>query len=154
MRPSSLVWHGIPTETAGHLLTRVLAVIPFDCQEGIEEPREYHPGDEPARRVRRAWPDARGRREKWVCRVPLACTAGGVAWPFSAHRDPRQVMAQLVGERIHRAAEIWLPLSWSPRIDRGGNNQVSFHAPHVVLHLGQRRRLPRGTGPRVYAATR
>ena len=121
MRPSSFVWHGIP------LIRRVHADASAggtasEYQEGIELTEGVSSGDEPAILVR----DLTGRMTAWIeVGMPSAARlhrgsklAGRVA--VYTHRDPRQVMAQLVGEKIHRAAEI--PLRF---LDRGSIEEIA-----------------------------
>lgn len=96
-----------PSETAEYMLTRVLAYC-LEYQEGIALTEGVSSGDEPALVVR----DLTGRMTAWIeVGMPDASRlhrgaklAGRVA--VYTHRDMRQVMAQLAGEKIHRAAEI------------------------------------------------
>src|SRR6266545_2764647 len=96
-----------PSETAEYMVVRVLAYC-LEYQEGIELTEGVSSGDEPALVVR----DLTGRITGWIeVGMPDANRlhrgsklAGRVA--VYTHRDPRQVMAQFEGEKIHRAAEI------------------------------------------------
>src|SRR5919106_5595913 len=96
-----------PSETAEYLLVRVLAYC-LEYQEGIEMTEGVSSGDEPALLVR----DLTGRITAWIeVGMPDAARlhrgsklAGRVA--VYTHRDPRQLMAQLMGQKIHRASEI------------------------------------------------
>ena len=96
-----------PSETAEYMLTRVFAYC-LEFEEGIALTDGVSSGDEPALVVR----DLTGRLTAWIeVGMPDAARlhrgsklAGRVA--VYTHRDPRQVLAQLAGEKIHRAAEI------------------------------------------------
>jgi len=96
-----------PSETAEYMVVRILAYC-LEYQEGIELTEGVSSGDEPALVVR----DLTGRLTGWIeVGMPDANRlhrgsklAGRVA--VYTHRDPRQVMAQFEGEKIHRAAEI------------------------------------------------
>lgn len=96
-----------PSETAEYMLTRILAYC-LEYQEGIELTEGVSSGTEPALLVR----DLTGRITAWIeVGMPDAARlhrgsklAGRVA--VYTHRDARQLLAQLAGERIHRAAEI------------------------------------------------
>jgi uncharacterized protein YaeQ len=96
-----------PSETAEYMLTRVLAYC-LEYQEGIELTEGVSSGDEPALLVR----DLTGRVTAWLeVGMPDAerlhrgsKLAGRVA--VYTHRDPRQLLGQLAGAKIHRAGEI------------------------------------------------
>lgn len=96
-----------PSETAEYMLTRILAYC-LEYQEGIELTEGVSSGTEPALLVR----DLTGRITAWIeVGMPDAARlhrgsklAGRVA--VYTHRDARQLLAQLAGERIHRGAEI------------------------------------------------
>src|SRR5919106_548276 len=96
-----------PSETAEYMVVRVLAYC-LEYQDGIELTEGVSSGDEPALVVR----DLTGRMTAWIeVGMPDANRlhrgmklAGRVA--VYTHRDPRQVMAQFAGEKIHRAEEI------------------------------------------------
>src|SRR5687767_3039468 len=96
-----------PSETAEYMLTRVLAYC-LEYREGIELTEGVSSGDEPALVVR----DLTGRVTAWIeVGMPDAGRlhrgsklAGRVA--VYTHRDARQLLAQLDGERIHRGADI------------------------------------------------
>jgi uncharacterized protein YaeQ len=96
-----------PSETAEYMLTRILAYC-LEYQEGIELTEGVSSGAEPALLVR----DLTGRVTAWIeVGMPDAARlhrgsklAGRVA--VYTHRDARQLLAQLAGERIHRGGEI------------------------------------------------
>src|SRR5258707_8610977 len=96
-----------PSETAEYMLVRVLAYC-LEYQEGISLTEGVSSGDEPALLVR----DLTGRVTAWIeVGMPDAARlhrgskhAGRVA--VYTHRDPRQVLAQFAGAKIHRAGEI------------------------------------------------
>lgn len=96
-----------PSETAEYMLTRVLAYC-LEYREGIEMTEGVSSGDEPAVLVR----DLTGRVTAWIeVGMPAAGRlhrasklAGRVA--VYTHRDVRQLLSQLSGEKIHRAEEI------------------------------------------------
>lgn len=96
-----------PSETAEYMLVRILAYC-LEYQEGIEMTEGVSSGDEPALLVR----DLTGRVTAWIeVGMPDAARlhrgskrAGRVA--VYTHRDARQLLAQLAGEKIHRAGDI------------------------------------------------
>ena len=96
-----------PSETAEYMVVRILAYC-LEYQEGLELTEGVSSGDEPALLVR----DLTGRVTAWIeVGMPDAGRlhrgsklAGRVA--VYTHRDPRQVLAQLTGEKIHRSGEI------------------------------------------------
>ena len=96
-----------PSETAEYMLTRVFAYC-LEYQEGLALTDGVSSGDEPALVVR----DLTGRITAWIeVGMPDAARlhrgsklAGRVA--VYTHREARQLLAQLAGQKIHRAAEI------------------------------------------------
>src|SRR5215208_6586244 len=96
-----------PSETAEYMLVRVLAYC-LEYQEGIELTEGVSSGDEPALLVR----DLTGRITAWIeVGMPDAARlhrgskqAGRVA--VYTHRDARQLLAQLAGEKIHHGGQI------------------------------------------------
>jgi uncharacterized protein YaeQ len=96
-----------PSETAEYMLVRILAYC-LEYQEGIEMTEGVSSGDDPALLIR----DLTGHVTAWIeVGMPDAVRlhrgskrAGRVA--VYTHRDARQLLAQLSGEKIHRAAEI------------------------------------------------
>ena len=96
-----------PSETAEYMLVRILAYC-LEYQEGIELTEGVSSGNEPALVVR----DLTGRITSWIeVGMPDAerlhrgsKLAGRVA--VYTHRDVRQLMGNLNGQRIHRSEEI------------------------------------------------
>ena len=96
-----------PSETAEYMLVRIFAYC-LEYREGIELTDGVSSGDEPALLVR----DLTGRITAWIeVGMPDAARlhrgsklAGRVA--VYTHRDPRQLLSQLGGEKIHRADAI------------------------------------------------
>jgi uncharacterized protein YaeQ len=96
-----------PSETAAYMLVRLLAYC-LEYTDGIEMTSGLSSGDEPALLVR----DLTGQITKWIeVGLPDADRlhrgskrAGDVS--VYTHRDVRQLMVQLEGAKIHRAAEI------------------------------------------------
>lgn len=96
-----------PSETAEYMLVRVLAYC-LEYEEGIALTEGVSAGDEPAVLVR----DLTGRVTAWIeVGMPDAARlhrgsklAGRVA--VYTHRDVRQLLSQLAGEKIHRGADI------------------------------------------------
>lgn len=96
-----------PSETAEYLVTRLLAYC-LEYEDGIAFGDGLSTAEEPAVLVR----DLTGRLTKWIdVGMPSADRvhrgsklAGRVA--IYTHRDRRQVLAQLDGQGVHRAAEI------------------------------------------------
>jgi uncharacterized protein YaeQ len=96
-----------PSESAEYMVVRILAYC-LEYQEGIAFTEGVSSADEPAVIVR----DLTGRVTGWIeVGMPDANRlhrgsklAGRVA--VYTHRDPRQVLAQFAGEKIHRGGEI------------------------------------------------
>jgi uncharacterized protein YaeQ len=107
-----------PSETAEYMVVRVLAYC-LEFREGIELTEGVSSGDEPALLVR----DLTGRVTAWIeVGMPDAARlhrgsklAGRVA--VYTHRDARQLLGQLEGEKIHRADEIAIRSFDRPRIE-------------------------------------
>ena len=133
-----------PSETAEYMLTRVLAYC-LEYTEGIALTEGVSSGDEPAIVVR----DLTGRITAWIeVGMPDAARlhrgsklAGRVA--VYTHRDARQLMAQLAGEKIHRAGDI--PVCFFDRgtveqiaqlIDRRASLSVSVSGREIYLSIG------------------
>ena len=96
-----------PSETAEYMLTRVLAYA-LEYEDGITMTGGVSSGDEPAVAVR----DPTGRLIAWIdvgmpdaARLHRASKAAGRVAVYT-HRDARQLLAQLTGRKIHRAADI------------------------------------------------
>ena len=96
-----------PSETAEFMLVRVLAYC-LEYREGIEMTSGVSASDEPAIVVR----DLTGRVTAWIevglpdaARLHRASKQAGRVAVYT-HRDVRQLLSQLEGERIHRADAI------------------------------------------------
>ena len=96
-----------PSETAEYMLTRVLAYC-LEYTEGIALTEGVAAGDEPAVLVR----DLTGRVTAWIevgmpdaARVHRGSKLAGRAAVYT-HRDPRQLLAQWSGARIHNVGAI------------------------------------------------
>src|SRR5215217_822995 len=96
-----------PSESVQYMLVRVLAYC-LEYQEGLAFTEGVSSGDEPALVVR----DLTGRITAWIeVGMPDAARlhrgskhAGRVA--VYTHRDARQLLAQLAGEKIHQGGRI------------------------------------------------
>jgi uncharacterized protein YaeQ len=134
-----------PSETVEYMVVRVLAYC-LEFQEGIELTEGVSSGDEPALLVR----DLTGRTTAWIeVGMPDASRlhrgmklAGRVA--VYTHRDVRQLLGQLAGAKIHRAAEISIRAfekgeveALGTLLDRRVSLAVSVSAGHVYVSLGQ-----------------
>ena len=135
-----------PSETAEYMLVRLLAYC-LEYEEGIALTEGVSSGDEPALVVR----DLTGRVTAWIeVGLPdaarlhrgskLACRAA-----VYTHRDVRQLLAQLTGAKIHRAAEI--PIRAFDRavidelasfIDRRASLAVSVSGGELFVAIGDR----------------
>ncbi len=98
-----------PSETEDYLFARVLAYC-LEYAEGISFSKGLAEPDEPAIAVR----DLTGALRVWVDigapdagRLHRASKAAARVAVYT-HRDPAQIVRQLSGERIHRAAELEL----------------------------------------------
>ena len=96
-----------PSETAEYLVTRLLAYC-LEYEDGIAFGDGVSTADEPAVLVR----DLTGRITRWIEvgmpsaeRVHRGHKLAGRAAVYT-HRDLRQVLAQLEGQGVHRAADI------------------------------------------------
>src|SRR5687767_12194551 len=133
-----------PSETAEYMLTRVLAYC-LEYREGIELTEGVSSGDEPALLVR----DLTGAVTAWIeVGMPDANRlhrgsklAGRVA--VYTHRDVRQLLAQLEGERIHKAGEIPIRAfnrgaieTVAAHIERRTSMAVSVSGGEIYLSLG------------------
>jgi uncharacterized protein YaeQ len=134
-----------PSETVEYMVVRVLAYC-LEFQDGIELTEGVSSGDEPALLVR----DLTGRITAWIeVGMPDADRlhrgmklAGRVA--VYTHRDVRQLLGQLAGARIHRAAEIRIRAldkgeveAVGALLDRRVSLAVSVSAGHVYVSRGQ-----------------
>jgi uncharacterized protein YaeQ len=98
-----------PSETEEHLATRVLAYC-LEFAEGISFSRGVSDPDEPAISVR----DLTGTYRAWIdigfpdaARLHKASKAAPRVAVYT-HKAPAQLLAQLAGERIHRAESLEL----------------------------------------------
>lgn len=96
-----------PSESPAYLATRLLAYC-LEYTEGIEFTSGLSNGDEPAIVVR----DLTGRLEAWIeigapdaDRLHRASKLAGRVAVYT-HRDLRNLLGQLEGKKIHRAADI------------------------------------------------
>ena len=135
-----------PSETAEYMLVRILAYC-LEYEEGIALTEGVSSGDEPAVLVR----DLTGRVTAWIeVGMPDAARlhrgsklAGRVA--VYTHRDVRQLLAQLAGERIHRAGQMRLRSfdrtiveEIASLIDRRTSMAVSVSGGEVMVSIGDR----------------
>ena len=133
-----------PSETAEYMLVRVLAYC-LEYREGIAMTEGVSSGGDPALVVR----DLTGAVTAWIeVGMPDASRlhrgsklAGRVA--VYTHRDVRQLLAQLEGERIHRAVEIPIRAfnritieAIAARIERRTSMAVSVSGGEIYLSLG------------------
>ncbi len=135
-----------PSETAEYMLVRILAYC-LEYQEGIALTEGVSSGDEPAILVR----DLTGRTTGWIevgmpdaARLHRGSKAAGRVAVYT-HRDARQLLSQLAGERIHRAAEI--PVRAFDRtvieevaalLDRRTSMAVSISSGELLISIGDR----------------
>jgi len=96
-----------PSETAEYMLVRLLAYC-LEYQEGIAMTDGLSSGDEPALLVR----DLTGRITRWIeigmpdaARLHRGSKQAGAVVVYT-HRDVRQLLGQLSGEKIHHGGEI------------------------------------------------
>ena len=96
-----------PSETAAFMLVRILAYC-LEYEEGIEMTPGLSSADEPALVIR----DLTGRITAWIevglpdaARLHRASKQAGRVAVYT-HRDVRQLLAQLDGQKIHRADAI------------------------------------------------
>ena len=134
-----------PSETMAYMLVRVLAYC-LEYGEGIALTEGLSSGDEPAIVVR----DLTGQISAWIevglpdaDRLHRASKRAGRVAVYT-HRDVRQLLAQLEGARIHRAAEIpvrafprTIVESIADRLDRRTSMALSVSGGEVFLSLGQ-----------------
>jgi uncharacterized protein YaeQ len=135
-----------PSETLGYMLTRALAYC-LEYQDGIAFSEGVSAVDEPAVVVR----DLTGRLTAWIevgapdaDRVHRGSKLAGRAAIYT-QRDPVQLLAQLDGKKIHRAAEI--PLysfgrgfieSVAPTIERRTKLSISITERQLYLEVDGR----------------
>jgi uncharacterized protein YaeQ len=135
-----------PSETAEYMLVRLLAYC-LEYQEGIALTEGVSSGDEPALVVR----DLTGRVTAWIevglpdaVRLHRGSKLAGRAAVYT-HRDVRQLLVQLGGAKIHRAAEI--PIRAFDRaaidelaslLDRRASLAVAISGGEVMIAMGDR----------------
>ena len=135
-----------PSETAEYMLVRILPYC-LEYQEGIALTEGVSSGDEPAILVR----DLTGRITGWIevgmpdaARLHRGSKAAGRVAVYT-HRDARQLLSQLAGERIHRAADI--PVRAFDRtvieqvaalLDRRTSMAVSISSGELLISIGER----------------
>ena len=96
-----------PSESEEYLVTRVLAYA-MEFTEGIDFSRGVSDPEEPTIAVR----DLTGRINVWIeigtpdaARLHRASKAAGRVVVYT-HKDPRQILQRLAGEKIHKADEV------------------------------------------------
>jgi uncharacterized protein YaeQ len=133
-----------PSESAEHLVTRVLAYC-LEYAEGIAFSRGLSDSDEPALSVR----DLTGALKVWIdvgspdaARLHKASKAAPRVAVYT-HRDPAQTQRQLAGERIHRseALEIYaidreLIAGLVRHLERRMKMELSITDRHLFLSIG------------------
>jgi uncharacterized protein YaeQ len=135
-----------PSETLAYMLVRVLAYC-LEYRDGIEMTSGVSSGDEPAVLVR----DLTGRIVAWIdVGLPDAerlHRAGKLADRVAVytHRDARQLLAQLEGHRIHRAAEMPIHAfdraaidAVAERLDRRSSFALTVSGGELHLSIGDR----------------
>ena len=98
-----------PSESEDHLIARLLAYL-LEFVEGLAFSREISEPDEPAMAIR----DLTGAITTWIdvgtpdaARLHKASKAAARVVVYT-HKDPRQFLSRLAGEKIHRADELEL----------------------------------------------
>jgi uncharacterized protein YaeQ len=133
-----------PSETAEHMLTRVLAYC-LEYTEGVTLSNGLSEPDEPAIRVRdltgvlRAWIDVGSPEAARLHRASKAAPRVAVY----THKDAAQLVARLGGERIHRveALEVYaMDFEWLSSLAQSLQRRTSFtltvSEQHLCLSLG------------------
>jgi uncharacterized protein YaeQ len=135
-----------PSESAEYMVVRLLAYC-LEYEEGIAMTGGVSSGDEPALLVR----DLTGKTTAWIeVGMPDAARlhrgskhAGRVA--VYTHRDAKQLLAQLAGEKIHRADAIRIRAfdratvaEIAEAIDRRTSLSVSVAHGEVYVSIGER----------------
>jgi uncharacterized protein YaeQ len=133
-----------PSESADFLATRLLAYC-LEYTEGIAFSRGLSDGDEPAILIR----DAGGQIQSWIevgnpdaARLHKASKAVGRVLVYSV-KEPRALLRQLAGERIHRGQEIpiysfdrSLVDGLTARLDRRTVLQMTVSGGQIYLTVG------------------
>jgi uncharacterized protein YaeQ len=133
-----------PSETADHLLARVIAYC-LEYTEGIAFSRGLSDADEPSILVR----DLVGSLRSWIdiglpeaARLHRAAKAAPRVVVY-CHKDPGQLITRLSGERIHRSQHLelyaldreWLG-SLERLLDRRMKFSLTVSAQHLYLSMG------------------
>jgi uncharacterized protein YaeQ len=133
-----------PSESAEYLVARVLAYA-MEYTEGIVFSRGVSEPDEPAIVVR----DLTGRIQSWIeigspdaARLHKAAKAAARVAVYT-HRDPAQLLRNLAGEKIHRAAEVEiyaidraLIAALAARLDRRMAFSLSINERELYASIG------------------
>jgi uncharacterized protein YaeQ len=133
-----------PSETADHLLARVIAYC-LEYTEGIAFSKGLSDSDEPAIAIR----DLTGSLRSWIdvglpeaARLHRASKAAPRVAVYT-HKEAGQLLARLSGEKIHRAAELELyafDREWLAALERQLERRMQFSltvsAQHLYLTLG------------------
>ena len=133
-----------PSESEEYLVTRVLAYA-LEYTEGIEFSRGISDPEEPTIAVR----DLTGRLTAWIeignpdaARVHKAAKASPRVAIYT-HKDPKQLVERLAGERIHRAehVELWaidrtFVAQVAARLDRRMSFSLSVADRELLLSIG------------------
>ena len=133
-----------PSESEEYLVTRVLAYA-LEYAEGIEFSRGISDPEEPTISIR----DLTGRLTMWVeignpdaSRVHKASKASPRVKIYT-HKDPKQLVDRLAGERIHRAdsVELWAVdrafiAQVAQRLDRRMSFSLSVTDRELLLSIG------------------
>src|SRR6185295_2522662 len=133
-----------PSESAEHLVTRVLAYC-LEYAEGIAFSRGISSPDEPALAVR----DLTGALKVWIdigspdaARLHKAAKAAPRVAVYT-HKDPAQLRQQLAGEKIHRAEALELYAidrdviaGLVKRLERRMNFDLSVTDRHLFISVG------------------
>ncbi len=133
-----------PSESAEFMVTRLLA---YCCEyaEGIEFSKGISTPDEPPVFVR----DLTGRTRVWIdigmpdaARIHRASKAADRVVIYT-HRDPKQLLAQWAGERIHKAEDVELYAvdralvdALAAKLERRMQIGVTVTDRHLYLALG------------------
>lgn len=133
-----------PSESEEYLVTRVLAYA-LEYTEGIEFSRGISDPEEPTIAVR----DLTGRLTAWIeignpdaARVHKAAKASPRVAIYT-HKDPKQLVERVAGERIHRAehVELWaidraFVAQVAARLDRRMSFSLSVADRDLLLSIG------------------
>jgi uncharacterized protein YaeQ len=134
-----------PSETLAYMLVRILAYC-LEYGDGIEMTAGVSSGDEPAVLVR----DLTGRVTAWIDvglpeadRLHRASKLAGRVAVYT-HRDARQLLAQLAGQRIHRGEAIPIRAfdrqaidEVAERLDRRASFALTVSGGELHLSIGE-----------------